>query len=133
MFLGERVHSYFYGFGPSCGTAEYRLATPQSVILPSWTRIASTVSNATTRPAGAMPRNVPCWGACGVGTRQDEQIGFGVGDRQSNRAADRGFGQPRCHVATEAAGGLRGHLCGSLFCWVVYWFDVSLPARAIAG
>jgi len=70
MFLGERVHSYFYGFGPSCGTAEYRLATPQwSVIVPSWTRIASTVSD---HPAGRLDAEkrslVGClWGRCQTG------------------------------------------------------------------
>ena len=54
-----------YAFGmpasaPSCCMREKRLATPQcSVILPSRTRITSTVSNWTLRPVGAMPKNSP--------------------------------------------------------------------------
>jgi hypothetical protein len=49
-----------YAFGvpasaPSCCMREKRLATPQcSVILPSRTRITSTVSNWILRPVGAM-------------------------------------------------------------------------------
>ncbi len=40
--------------------SEKRLATPQcSVILPSTTRIASTVSNWIALPVGAMPKNSP--------------------------------------------------------------------------
>src|SRR6266487_2807433 len=54
-----------YAFGvpgraPSCCMREKRLATPQcSVILPSRTRITSTVSNWILRPVGAMPKNSP--------------------------------------------------------------------------
>lgn len=50
------------GRAPSCSMSEKRLATPQcSLILPSTTRIASTVSNWIVRPVGAMPKNSPSW------------------------------------------------------------------------
>ena len=50
------------GSCPSCCMTENRFATPQwSVIFPSRTRMASTVSNWMTLPVGATPRNSPRW------------------------------------------------------------------------
>jgi hypothetical protein len=50
------------GSCPSCCRTEYRFATPQwSVIFPSRTRMASTVSNWMVLPVAAMPRKSPRW------------------------------------------------------------------------